>query len=248
MFQEKFVVQNHKLVILWLMNKLDEFSHSFPLKLDPFINAELRRINDTWENIFNIFPIVVGNVFTDSCWFSVFVLQCGVTKVSRFRWRKLWDQYRGAGPSPTEVDQVDNDKNFYLIEDLKARIIQFELEVAICIFWQKSKKKQLTQRILQFLCTIWPKLLYKNGLLRIFPGIPFLCLLCSLRFVRIGCRRVELAAVIVVSHWLVHLDLCTMTLSLGPWVKKRFVKIECRRVQLAAVTVVSHFKRLHQLC
>ena len=187
-----------------------------------------------------------------SHWFMlihVFVLQCGVTKVSRFRWRKLWDQYRGAGSSPTEVDQVDKrQKNFYLIEDLKARIIQFELEVAICIFWQKSKKKQLTQRILQFLCTIWPKLLYKNGLLRIFPGIPFLCLLCSLRFVRIGCRRVELAAVIVVSHWLVHLDLCTMTLSLSPWVKKRFVKIECRRVQLAAVTVVSHFKRLHQLC
>ena len=222
MFQEKFVVQNHKLVILWLMNKLDEFSHSFPLKLDPFINAELRRINDTWENILSIFPIVVGNVFTDSCWFSVFVLQCGVTKVSRFRWRKLWDQYRGAGSSPTEVDQVDKrQKNFYLIEDLKARIIQFELEVAICIFWQKSKKKQLTQRILQFLCTIWPKLIYKNGLLRIFPGIPFLCLLCSLRFVRIGCRRVELAAVIVVSHWLAHLDLCTMTLSSGPWVKKK---------------------------
>ena len=107
MFQEKFVVQNHKLVILWLMNKLDEFSHSFPLKLDPFINAELRRINDTWEISLNIFAIVVGNVFTDSCWFSVFVLRCGVTKVSRFRWRKLWDQYRGAGPSPTEVDQLD---------------------------------------------------------------------------------------------------------------------------------------------
>ena len=142
MFQEKFVVQNHKLVILWLMNKLDEFSHSFPLKLDPFINAELRRINDTWENILSIFPIVVGNVFTDSCWFSVFVLQCGVKKVSRFRWRKLWDQYRGAGPSPTEVDQVDNDKRFYLIEELKARIIQFELEVAICnVYSGKNRRK-----------------------------------------------------------------------------------------------------------
>ena len=56
------------------MNKLDEFSHSFPLKLDPFINAELRRINGTWEkssnfekNNLNIFPKVVGNVFSDSC-------------------------------------------------------------------------------------------------------------------------------------------------------------------------------------
>ena len=120
-----------------------------------------------------------------SQWFMlihVLVLQCGVTKVSRFIWRKLWDQYRGAGPSQTEVDQtkktkkllpyrgsenfyfIEDLKNFYLIEDLKARIIQLEVEVAICIFWQK---KTTYARHITVFCTIWPDLL-----LRVFPGIP----------------------------------------------------------------------------
>ena len=131
-----------------------------------------------WKNILKIFPKVVGNVFSDSCWFSVFVLQCGVTKVSWFRWRKLWDQYGGAGPSPTEVDQLDkrqktstsqriwsgNDKK--LLPCRGSECSHYPARVRsgnMYILAKIEKNKKITQRILQFLCTIWPELPLKEG-------------------------------------------------------------------------------------